>query len=220
MRKLTKNEKKSIHQAADLIFKIIECYKVKAAENDVNAYASKIAWLHEYAKAMKEMADEDKIKFGKTRRGIIAWTTRNGIFINENFADGNLKYFMDLSKGDFDLGDCEKGRFPHIWKLIATFFHEYHHYKYHAGILKPIFTKGVINILWVPVYGIWRSIGGRKFKSIWLHETTAYTNTVLLLNVLRDLLKFVKDNNKDCLPCIDHHIRNILRVRRDQLPVD
>lgn len=217
MRKLTKQEKKSVHQASDLILKIIECYKVKATDEDMKKYSWAIKWVQEIAKAMKEMSNKDKIRFGKSRSSIAAWSTRNGIFVNVNFANGNLKEYFDLSISDFNLTDCEKGRFRHVWNFIMTFSHEYFHYKHHTGFIIAV-PKAIVNIIGAVGYGLWRLFSGRKSKSIWNHEREAYAYTYILLSRIHDFLQFIKDKNKDCLPCVERHIPHVARVRDEQNP--
>lgn len=214
MRNLTDNEKNCVKRVSDLLDKIFECFTKHATSSQQEMYAEEMKWGRKIAKAMKDMADDDEIKFVRENTAREAEATSDGILLNENYI-GDVKLHYDFTSGDLKLGDCRKvggGNFSHAWTFIQLFAHEYYHYENHTGWTGAA-RKVRDAAIHAPVVAVMLT-KGIKLKSTMGHEIATYSYTRNWLVDMGSMLSIIRGTG--CLDCEERHVNPCSEAARRQ----
>ena len=138
---LTTAQKNTVSAALDALQHIIDCYKNLPTDKKTVPDAQ-FKEIERTVEAMKKLNSDGKIDFQSTGYAVLAFADRNGVHLNSNFGnDYTNNYTLPT---DYNLDDCENGKFYDLWRLIEILIHENYHYERHSGPVGAFRKLGLV----------------------------------------------------------------------------
>lgn len=211
MAKFTAQQKKTVDSALDFLQQVIDCYK-KLPQKKQDMPDDQRKEIERVVKALKKLNAAGKIDFESKKYTVLAETDRHGIHLNDKFGN-NYENNYKLP-ADYNLSDCEKGRFKDLWRILEILLHENYHYEHHSGAV-----GGLKKVALVAVYGtMGNAMEGiaslftskprlRRKYSGHEHETYSYTHHLLFwINSMISDVWMNQDSSDPCIPCAYQHL--------------